>query len=80
MDEIRQEETAVSLEKQALQANDEIRQTDNVIKIKPQQRTAICEYQPCGKEFVQTVSWKRHCSDNCRKLNWEAKHGKKLNF
>lgn len=44
-------------------------QTDNV---------GICEYEPCGKEFERRVSWKRHCSDECRKLNWEAKAGKKL--
>lgn len=67
---------AVSLEKQAIQSNDEIRLTDNVRK----QKTAVCEYNKCGKEFVQTVSWKRFCCDDCRKLNWEELHGKRLNL
>ncbi len=78
--EIRQGKTAVNLVKQDLQANDEIRLTDNVIKAKPAQKTAICEYSKCGKEFVQTVSWKRFCCDDHRKFNWESIHGKKLHL
>ncbi len=80
-DDIRQEKKPVSLEKQSFKGNDDIRLTDNVrTKQHGKQKTAVCEYQPCSKEFIQTVTWKRFCCDEHRKLNWEATHGKKLNF
>jgi hypothetical protein len=80
-DNVRMEEKkSVSLEKQDLQNNDDIRLTDNVKKGQGKQQIAVCEYEPCGKEFIQTVSWKRFCCDDCRKLNWELIHGKKLNL
>lgn len=79
-DNVRMEEKKpVSLAKQDTKANDDNRLTDNVrTKGQGRQLIAICEYQPCGKGFIQTVSWKRFCCDDCRKLNWESIHGKKL--
>ena len=64
--------------KPSIKANDDNRQTDNVKKRQGKQQIAICEYEPCGKDFIQTVSWKRFCCDDHRKLNWELIHGKKL--
>jgi hypothetical protein len=81
MEEKTKEKTPVSLDKQAMSNNDDIRLTDNVrTKGQGKQQIAFCEYEPCGKEFIQSVSWKRFCCDDCRKLSWETTHGKKLNL
>ena len=77
------EKQSTKLDTQDLQSNsNNNRLTDNVshtnTRGKNKVKMTFCEYQPCGKEFIQTVSWKRFCCDDCRVANWELTHGTKL--